>query len=67
VNEDSILVARVPEATTLRFHVQPMCGLRGKESCWLELLRESLICGIIKYSNVIFLYMSMCKLYGYVH
>jgi hypothetical protein len=67
VNEDSILAVEVPGATTLRFLVQPMCGLRGKGSCWLELLCESLSCRIIKYFDVMFLYMSMCKLYGYVH
>jgi hypothetical protein len=36
-----------------------MCGLRGKESCWLELLCESLSCGIIKYFDVIF-YICQC-------
>jgi hypothetical protein len=56
VNEDSILVAEVPRATTLRFHVQPMCGLRGKGSSCLKLLCESLSCGIIKYFDVMFLY-----------
>jgi hypothetical protein len=59
VNEDSIFATKVPGATNLKFHVQPMCGLRGKGSCWLELLCDSLSCRIIKYFDVIFLYMHM--------
>ena len=37
------------------FLVQPICEFRRKESCWLELLRESLSCIIIKNFDVMFL------------